>query len=467
MKKLYALVLAFALIWGVSHAQTMFIDEVFTDVDITADVQYGTGLTEGGQTVDLSLDIYTPAGDSRTNRPLLIMAHQGSFIPEYGDKSDAYLVDYAMAMAKRGYVVANINYREGWGFSPLNTEEQNAREIIPAAWRGIQDFKTAVRFFRSSIAQGNPYGIQSDKIIGGGFGAGGYLPLNAQTIDVPMEIELPELQQKDVFGNPNGNPYIDTNLADLGGIYATSGGHPGYDFRLPVVVNISGAVPTLKTLEIGQNPLVISCHSTEDQATPYRTDVVFAAGVFPVIEVSGSYSIHKALDDMNQNQDWKMEDRDGYSQVRIPEDTPEDNMYKNGLLSFVGEGYMWSVNDEDTYSPNYQDAFTEYMDSVVTFTAYRLERWISDNFSSVKELNDNRGQFKVYPNPVRDKAVFINTANTTPEKLLIRDIAGKTAKELPLNSNRVELDLSGLKPGAYLINVHYGDRILIDRLVKY
>lgn len=469
MKKIYSL--AVALLFGsFAFAQTMYIDEVFTDVDVNSDVLYGTGLTEGGDQVQLFCDIYTPQGDNRTARPLLIMAHQGSFIPDYGDKTDVYLIDYAMEMAKRGYVVANINYREGWGFSPLNDAEANAREIIPASWRAIQDFKTAVRFFKKqSVEGGNPYGVSEALIIGGGFGAGGYLPINAMTIDIPSEINLEELQKKGgLFRNtPTGEPYIDTTLADLGGIKSTSGGHPGYSHVLPLVMNISGAVPTLKTLDQGYTPLLISVHSENDQATPYKTDVVQAAGVFPVIEVSGSFAIHEKLKSLGKNTYFENETRDGYSQVRVSTDTPSDNMYKNGLLTFADQPYMWSVNGNDTYTPEYQDAFTTYMDSVVGFTSYRLEKWIVENAPvSVAEVAKAEDSFTIYPNPAKDKLHFVNTADRNATQIEITDLTGKAVKTVVVNTGEVSIDITALPQGIYNVNVTYGDLSKTARFVK-
>jgi len=464
MKKIYALLgLAF---FASSHieAQTMYVDDIFPTVTVQKDIQYGTGLTDGGATVQLFLDVYTPDGDTRTDRPVLVMAHQGSFLPEYGDKSDFYLQDYANAMAKKGFVVIAMNYREGWGFSPLNSGEQNARAILPAAWRGIQDFKTAVRFLRKTIAEnGNPYGIKSELIIGGGFGAGGYLPLNAGFIDIPSEIYLEELRQKNVFGGVTAVPYIDTTKADLGGIKYLTGNHSSYSFETPVVINISGATPTLKLLDNGTNPIVISVHSDEDQATPYRTDIVRAAGVFPVIEVSGSYDIHAKLKSLGQNQNFVAEARDGYPQIRATEDTPGDNAYKQGLLTFVGQPYMWSVNDADTYTPDYQAAFTQYMDSIVAYTSYRLENYIS-SLTGINDKGNVEINVNIYPNPAKGFIFIENKGNHQFTELAIYNIAGRLVKNLnDVTSNKI--DISELNSGMYYIKMKVSGGEKVHKLV--
>ncbi|MGB0166319.1 MAG: hypothetical protein ACPF8V_05640, partial [Luteibaculum sp.] len=340
MRTLLALVFA-TLSFGV-FAQTRYYDSLFAAVDKTVDIQYGTGLNASNQPVTLALDVYQPQGDGSNNRVPIIVAHGGSFLPDQGSKADPYIQDFADDMAKKGYVVFAINYRLGW--QPGPQQEQNTRNILPAAWRGIQDYKTAVRFLRKTIAEdGNPYRIDGSKIIGCGFGAGAYLPVNMMAFDVPSEISIsPELIQKNVFGQPNGTPYIDTTIQNLGGLAYVNGPWSQYSYKIDMIGNFSGAVPTLKIFDTGTFPNLVSVHSTEDEATPYRTDVVFALGLFPVIEVSGSHDIHEKLENMGQNQLWKSENRDGYSQVRIAGDTPSDNKYREGLLTFPGEIYMWS-----------------------------------------------------------------------------------------------------------------------------
>ena len=56
-----------------------------------------------------TMDIYTPDGDTVTNRPVIIYMHGGSFYA--GDKSSIDCFDFCEAMAKRGYVTASLNYR--------------------------------------------------------------------------------------------------------------------------------------------------------------------------------------------------------------------------------------------------------------------------------------------------------------------------------------------------------------------
>src|SRR5688572_21830168 len=70
---------------------------------VTSDIVYGSNLDQFGATVSLKLDIYEPACDNATNRPLIVFAHGGGFVS--GDKTDAGYEQTAVALAQLGYVV--------------------------------------------------------------------------------------------------------------------------------------------------------------------------------------------------------------------------------------------------------------------------------------------------------------------------------------------------------------------------
>ena len=171
-------------------AQTRYVEEVFDDVIVTSDLVYGTnisvlpalqGFPPGPQ--DLLMDVYTPAGDTETDRPLLLYFHTGNFLPIYlnggatGTKTDSCTVELCTRFAKMGYVVASVDYRLGW--NPLAaTQSERTYQLINAAYRGVQDSRTAVRYFRKSVAEdGNPYGVSSDMVGMIGEGTGGYITL--------------------------------------------------------------------------------------------------------------------------------------------------------------------------------------------------------------------------------------------------------------------------------------------------
>src|SRR5690606_18129026 len=115
-------------------------------VDRIDDLTYGSAIDEFGETEALKLDLFLPRGDTRKRRPVMVWAHGGSFTS--GDKSSMRWIPEAWA--KRGYVVASINYRlnEGLGAVtfPVNTEE------VLTMLRAKEDMQGAVRWLRGGAA---------------------------------------------------------------------------------------------------------------------------------------------------------------------------------------------------------------------------------------------------------------------------------------------------------------------------
>ncbi|MGQ0803442.1 MAG: hypothetical protein ACT4PI_06225 [Actinomycetota bacterium] len=76
---------------------------------VECDLVYGQAPDEHGATQKLRLDVYEPAGDTAAARPLLVWLHWGGFIG--GNKAEPPHPEYASRFARRGYVVAMVEYR--------------------------------------------------------------------------------------------------------------------------------------------------------------------------------------------------------------------------------------------------------------------------------------------------------------------------------------------------------------------
>ena len=201
MKRFYTLFTFIFLFCAVSMtAQERYLDEVFDNVTVTSDVTYGVNATvlflpSVGEAVPipLTMDIYEPEGDTEAARPLMLVFHTGNFLPNVtngqisGTKTDSSAVEICTQLAKRGYVAASVTYRTGW--NPLaDNQPTRALGLIQAAYRGIQDGRTAIRFFRADAANDNNYRIDTDRIAVWGNGTGGYLTLGLATLDSYDEI---------------------------------------------------------------------------------------------------------------------------------------------------------------------------------------------------------------------------------------------------------------------------------------
>ena len=68
-----------------SFGQQRYLDEVFTEVQVTPDITYGANYStlSGTPTLtDLKMDVYQPANDNVDKcRPVMILLHTGSFLP--------------------------------------------------------------------------------------------------------------------------------------------------------------------------------------------------------------------------------------------------------------------------------------------------------------------------------------------------------------------------------------------------
>ena len=278
----------------ISFSQVRYLDELFCDIELESDVVYGNNvsvlpLLQGGAPAaeDLEMDIYMPSGDTATDRPVVIILHTGSFLPAVangqatGDKTDNATVAQCEAFAKKGYVAIAMNYRLGW--NPISENEDVRRStLIQAAYRGLQDVRTGVRYLRKSIAEdGNPYGI-TDKFAVGGLGTGGYLSLCAASLwDYEEELLLPKFldtsQDIDGDGVNDAVPYIipeffgnlegtDTGIlpgldADGDGVFDVTDvpfcipNHPGYSSEIDMAFNVGGAIPDSSWVDQGEVPI--------------------------------------------------------------------------------------------------------------------------------------------------------------------------------------------------------------------
>ncbi len=110
-----------------------YANEIFSGYTVTT-TTYSTPY-------NLQMDIYQPTGDTLSARPLIILAHGGSFIS--GTRTADATVDSLCArFARRGYVTASIDYRLGTTAQMLSSDStQPISEVIQA----VSDGKAAIR----------------------------------------------------------------------------------------------------------------------------------------------------------------------------------------------------------------------------------------------------------------------------------------------------------------------------------
>lgn len=340
MKRIFTYLVIFLVSVSISQAQR-YDTEIFTDVNVTHDVTYGVNATVlavplFGEAIpeELKMDIYEPAGDTEPLRPLVLVFHTGNFLPPVtngqiaGSRTDSSDVEICTQLAKRGFVAASVSYRLGW--NPLaETQPERALGLIQAAYRGVQDGRTAVRFFKKTVAEdSNPYGVDTTKVAMWGNGTGGYLVLGVNGLSFYNEIPLASnptgkflLDINPPDGQPETPMVVEVYHGDIEGkvlaitpddAFGLPAGdttnypnHVAYSSDFQLTINVGGALGDISWLA-DQTVPIISVQSIDDMFAPYDDAILIVPTTGdPVVQVQGLVPIGQAQEDSGINQDWK------------------------------------------------------------------------------------------------------------------------------------------------------------------
>jgi len=386
-----------------------YVDEIFPNITTTSDIQYGANLNLNGSNVNLLLDLYEPTGDAETNRPVIIFIHGGSFVG--GSKTGNDVVPLAQAFAKRGFVTASISYRLGILLS--GDIEKNATEAV---MRATQDTRAAVRFFRKSVdTEGNPYNIDDTKIFLAGVSAGGFNALHLAYLDEASEIPA----------------IVDQNTPGLSGGIEGESGSAGYSSLATAIVNIAGALGDVNWMQAGDTP-VLSLHGDQDGTVPFGTDLIYLGGLFEIMEVDGSSTIHSQAETLGLTHCFK---------------------------PHFGADHVPHVGNAD-----YLDTTINYMSQwLSTFTCGGTDYCYDYATMSIKEY----GQFDVsiYPNPASDRITI--ESGEKLKKIRISDLSGKVVCELTTSGNSTLIDMGELQSGPYFIHLETeSGNVRLEKLMK-
>jgi para-nitrobenzyl esterase len=284
------------------------------------------------------MDVYQPAGDTMAHRPVIILAHGGSFITGNGDRTNDPTIDsLCQRFAKRGYVTVSIDYRTTDALNMLDS----ALAIDEVA-KAMSDGKAAIRFFVKDAATANTYKIDTNNIFVGGNSAGAVLYMHVAYID--SFGELPS--------------YIAAAVTANGGFEGNSG-NPGYTTRSKAVINLAGALNEVSFVGHGDKPSA-NAQGTADNIVPYNCGRPLA-GATPVTLC-------------------------GLGQL-------EPAYVANGIYHmshiFPGDGHVpWSTDNVKLYT----------VDSMVTIFLYNL---VCTNIVQVNNINVST-EVSLFPNPVSD-----------------------------------------------------------------
>ena len=250
-----------------TYDQDRYLSSIFPSILVSNNIEYGQApvWTIPYNDQALMLNISVPNGDDNPNRPLIIFAHAGGFINGSKDVDD--MVALCDSFARKGFVTATIDYRKG--FNPLSGGSSER-----AVYRGIQDGKTAIRYFKTNASL---YDIDTNFVFFGGMSAGGFIATHVAAMD--KESERPS------------STYSSFGVNDLGCL--DCGSHTGVSSSVRGVLDYWGAVQDTSIIE-GDVPPMLLMHGENDPTVPFVYGNPF--GVVTLPEVYGSQPIKERLD---------------------------------------------------------------------------------------------------------------------------------------------------------------------------
>lgn len=222
---------------------------------------------------DLYLDLYLPQNDTLTKRPAIVLVFGGAFL--IGLKEQPQLVDFARYMARRGYVVACIDYR--LGFNTLNNQSP-----IRAVYRAAQDLKAAIRYLKYNATS---LQIDTNYVFAGGNSAGGITSLHAAYVN-ETERQNSSLMQPTYSVNN-----LLSTWPDLGCISCSGNTISGVSDVPDLVINLWGAIGDTTWIQSAGDAPVISIHGTDDPIVLPGAGSPFNYPAFPALY--GSIPIHQ------------------------------------------------------------------------------------------------------------------------------------------------------------------------------
>ena len=510
--KIYLLLAMMAFAGAVSAQR--YLNQVFTDVNKTPLTPYGFNYTvlpliqPGAHTVrqPLVMQVYTPASDTETNRPLIIYLHTGSLFPFPlnqncgGTLFDSSNVEMATRLAKMGYVVAVADYRLGW--NPTSQIELVRRfTLINAAYRGVQDIRSCIRFFRKNVAEGgNTYGIDPNKVIVWGQGTGSYLGLGAAYLsnfaDIfstpdPNKFKLPNPMDpmnpipmviEAYNGNLDGTSPLPTIVDQT--YFAISGGGiplgdtlcipntPGYPSDFQMVVNMGGALGDSTWLDAGEMPLV-SFHNPTDDLAPCGTDVFNVAipDPQPVMEVSGSCDVQARVDRLGNNAIFATIPAgfDPYGDIAAGFNDGHAGFYPfiNAIPDDTNSPWEWSASPPPQADCNTNPVTAKtYMDTIIGFFAPRacVALNLGCNFVKTRELDPFSVGLQVSPVPAVNEMYF--TANEPIRHIYVYDLNGRLVKaHTSIDATSFEMPRHSLQNGLYIAEIRFDQGFVKRKIV--
>ena len=395
-----------------------YATDTFTNTTVTSNITYGSNITVGGSAQALTMDVYEPTGDVDTKRPLIILAHGGSFVG--GSKTDADMVALSQAFSKKGYVCASINYR--LGFFPFDSVN-----AVRAVVRALQDMKASIRFFYKDKLTSDTYKIDTNNIFIGGSSAGAITALHAAYLNKSCEIV----------------PYIGAaSYTALGGIEGYSG-NQCYSSKIKGVISICGALGKYGWLEAGDVPFC-TLHGTIDGTVKYSQGKASPSGQ-PLLYLDGSRMLKQqamALGINNPFYTWYGADHVPYQSNALYMDTTI-NFVRDFLISRLG------CTNTALQAPNTPFGTA----TLYPYTPCTTNSVLACSTVGIKEFAKNLLVTNVFPNP-SDNEITVEFKNQNSIHYIeLLDLTGKQLFNTSTNDASIKIKKNSFNAGMYFLKI--------------
>jgi para-nitrobenzyl esterase len=384
---------------------------------VTPNIVYGNNVKFNGTAEPLEVDVYQPLNDTASLRPLVIVAHGGSFIG--GSRTGSDVVPMCKDLARLGYVAASIEYRIGMSNFPF--PGPGPSDATEAVLRAVQDAKAATRYFRKDVAEnGNTYKIDTANIFMAGVSAGGFMALQLAYLD--QESEIPS--------------FVNMNNTGLGGGLEGLSGNLGYSSKVKAIINVAGAIGDTSWIKPGNIP-VYSLHGTNDGTVPFSTSVISLLGIFPIMTVDGSNSVHIRANNVGITNCFEIEE---------------------------GADHVPHVNNAtyyDTLIKGSRDFLLHFMCNVpLNCSSNPIQ---SINTSNIKNLSESL--ISIFPNPSSNEFTITNKGETRNCIVQVFDALGKIVLSQTMAGSPKIIETSSLNNGIYHLQLCDGYTIISKKLV--
>ena len=401
MKKISTLLILILITYSSSFGQCdgRYQTEIFSTVSVST-VNYSDVYTDQYH----EMDIYTPDGDTATNRPVVLYMHGGSFYA--GDKNLTDCVDFCTSYAKRGYVAISANYRLSSNpiIFALSSEEQY-RTVLKA----VADIKSAVRYLRKDHANGNALGIHPQGIFIGGYSAGAVLSIHLAYIDQISDL-------------PTSPTNVQGLVSSIGGTLEGDAGNDGYSSDISGIISFAGGINDLAWIDANDEPVVF-IHGTGDLTVNYNCGP--GTNQPTVLNLCGMNAMKPFVDSAG---------------------------VLNDTLVYTGEGHGWAG------SGHANPLFTQ----AVEFASNFIYPLLPCNNPNLGITVNKKQEVKQFPNPAINEVNY--SSDEVINRIIIHNQMGQIVQNVFVNDKNYNLSLSSYDKGVYYVKILFNNNSTLKKL---